>query len=689
MKKANRLIHESSPYLQQHAYNPVDWFPWGAEALEKAQAENKPILVSIGYSTCHWCHVMERESFEDETVAAFMNEHFINIKVDREERPDIDAIYMEAVQLIQNGQGGWPLNCFLTPDGRPFYGGTYFPPTPAYRRASWMQVLKNLSTAYQTRKEDVETQANQLLHYIKQAQTAFSNQINIAEGETAFEPSILTETFGQLSESFDLDHGGFGGAPKFPGTMPLRFCLNYYLATQDTAARQQVLNSLDKMSMGGIYDHLGGGFARYTVDEKWLVPHFEKMLYDNALLVGLLADVYKLEQKTLYKERIEETLTWVEREMLSKEGGFYSALDADSEGEEGKFYVWSREEVETVLGADAPLFCAYYDLSEEGNWEGKNILNMPVDIDLFMQQQGLKDKEQFIAFLANCRAQLLAVRALRVRPGLDDKILLDWNAMMITAYCKAYQALGKEAYKERAVKALNFALECFKVEPSSLHLYHSYKDGQAKHHAFLDDYALLIEALIEVYGITLEEQYQKLAKEYTDFVNNEFLDHQDQLYFFTSAKQQDILLHKKIVYDGATPSGNATMVHNLQKIGLLLNERAYRLQAEQTLLNLKDNIEKYPQSFAKWALALFIEIYPVQTIAVMGEGRTAALQQLRAQLLFNTFILPPDAKTLASVKMPAEQPETTIIICKDYTCSLPIYSVEEALKQLEGNNLTV
>ena len=672
-QKANRLIHETSPYLQQHAYNPVDWYPWGEEALERAKIEDKPILVSIGYSTCHWCHVMERESFEDEQVAAYMNEHFINIKVDREERPDVDAIYMEAVQLVQNGQGGWPLNCFLLPNGRPFFGGTYFPPRAAYQRASWMDVLGNLKNAFDTRREEVEAQANKILNYIKKSQEHFAGSLELDAVASSFDKALLKTAFENLQNSFDAEDGGFGGAPKFPGVMALRFCYNYYLAEKEEGALQHLLFSLDKMAMGGIYDHLGGGFARYTVDARWLVPHFEKMLYDNALLVGLLADVYKLEAKPLYRQRIEETLEWVAREMLSPEGGFYAALDADSEGVEGKFYVWDKAEIDTVLGEDSALFCKYYDVTEQGNWEEKNILNMDWSTAEFLQTNNLDLEEKaFEVFLKNARKKLLQERAKRIRPGLDDKILLDWNAMMISAYCKAYQALNEEAYKNTAVRALNLLLDKFKVAEDGLHLYHSYKDGQAKHHAFLDDYALLIEALLEVYTISQDKSYLNLAQEYADFTTNEFLDFQDNLYYFTSAKQQDIILHKKSLYDSATPSGNATMVHNLQRLGILLDENQYRKQGERTLAVVKDSIERYPLSFGRWANALFLEVYPLRTIHVSGSNSHEILQNLLNNNLFNT-VVEKDAK---------EATTTQIVVCKDYTCNLPVSTVEEALNLL-------
>lgn len=689
----NRLSQESSPYLQQHANNPVDWYPWGQEALDKAKAEDKPILVSIGYSTCHWCHVMERESFEDEAVAAYMNKNFVNIKVDREERPDLDAIYMEAVQLVQNGQGGWPLNCFLLPDGRPFFGGTYFPPSPAYQRASWQQVLENLRNAFDTRRKDVEEQANKIFQYMEQAQSNFVSNIDLkTEGKNLFNKDLVHQTYKNLRTAFDNQNGGFGAAPKFPGTMALEFCLNYHLAEKNKEALEHLLLSLDKMAMGGIYDHLGGGFSRYTVDESWLIPHFEKMLYDNALLVSLLADTYKLEAKDLYKRRIEETFVWLEQEMLSEEGGFYAALDADSEGVEGKFYIWSKAEIDTILGDSNfknigkrnEFFCNYYDISEHGNWEHQNIINIPQDTLDFIDKQdwNAQDKTDIEDFLSDCRKDLLAARSKRIRPGLDDKILLDWNALMITAYCKAYQALGKEEYKDTALKALHFVLDKFRISNNSLHLYHSYKDGQAKHHAFLDDYALLIEALLEVYYCTQDKQYSSLAKDYSDFVCNEFLDFKDNVFFFTSAKQQDILLHKKAVYDSATPSGNSTMVHNLQQLSILFDNNKYREQAQKTLLAVGDNLERYPQSFGRWANALFVEVYPLKTITVIGTNQEAIIKELLSKNLINTLVTTQTSSLTQAAAKSKDENQTALIVCKNYACNLPVYSIKEALELL-------
>ncbi len=675
----NRLLQESSPYLQQHAYNPVDWYPWGKEALDKAKTENKPILVSIGYSTCHWCHVMERESFEDAEVAAYMNEHFVNIKIDREERPDLDAIYMDAVMLVQDGQGGWPLNCFLLPNGQPFFGGTYFPPKPAHRRPSWIQVLQNLRDAYHNRYEDVRQQAEQITQHIQLADKQFVGKLDIATDESIFDAAYLQQCFENLTTGFDTQYGGFGSAPKFPATMALRFCLNYYLSnpSENQTALDHLQFSLQQMIQGGIYDQLGGGFARYTVDAAWLVPHFEKMLYDNALLIGLLADTYKLTKNQLYKDTIVHTLDWVAREMTSSDALFYSALDADSEGVEGKFYVWQKAEIDTILGDFSATFCAVYDVTKEGNWEhaGKrsNILNLPISIANFAVANGL-ELAALEQQLATARQQLLDARAKRVRPGLDHKVLLDWNAMLITAYAKSYQALQVTAYKDIAIQALENVLEDFRVSEEGLHLVHTNQKQDTL--AFLDDYALLIEACLECDALVTHDRYLVVAREYAELVINEFLDKKDHLFYFTSAKQQDVLLHKKSVYDNATPSGNSTMVQNLQRLGILLDGRVYQAHAQKTLLAVQETVQKFPQSFGRWANALFSEAYPFSTITVRGKADSVAniatLSELQQQALFNTIIRLDDSTE-----------QTEIMVCTDYTCHLPVQTAAEALNLLK------
>lgn len=678
----NHLIKETSPYLQQHAYNPVDWYPWGEEALQRAQDEDKPILVSIGYSTCHWCHVMERESFENEEIAQYMNEHFINIKIDREERPDLDAIYMDAVQLIQNGQGGWPLNCFLLPNKKPFFGGTYFPPTPAYQRASWPQVLENISKAYRERRSDIEAQAEKLVHYISKAQDNLVPQEGAENTPVTANQQQLDTIFESLQQNFDAENGGFGGAPKFPGTMALDYCFHYHLATGNVAAREHLLLSLDKMCRGGIYDHLGGGFSRYTVDERWLVPHFEKMLYDNALLVSLLAESYVLSHKPIYRQHIVDTLSWVQREMKAPEGGFYSALDADSEGVEGKFYVWTKAEVNEVLGANAELFCKVYDISEEGNWEGNNIINLPHSLEEVVARLDIEENQaaNLEHLLRDCRALLLDARTARIRPGLDDKILLDWNALMVTAYAKAYRALGLPEYLEEAKLAMDFLLKSFKVEGEAWALHHSYHSGTAKHAAFLDDYALLIAALLELYQCTQEASYKDLAVQYTNFVNQQFWDYQQHLYYFTAAAQDDVLLHRKAIYDGATPAGNSVMVHNLQQLGILVPDAAFREQADQMLILLEDNINKYPSSFGNWATALLTEVHPIRTVAVLGKEAAGARRILLQQPLLNVYF----EVDQASQDLAKQEEDLQIIICENFACGLPMNNVHDALEALKN-----
>lgn len=677
----NRLQHETSPYLLQHAHNPVDWYAWKPEAFEKAQKENKPILVSIGYSTCHWCHVMERESFENETVAAFMNEHFVNIKVDREERPDVDQIYMEACQII-SGSGGWPLNCFLLPDGRPFYAGTYFPPEARYNRPSWIQVLQNLSNAFQTKKDVVEKQAARLVEVIQKSDTSLvGNQIEGLDAKQVFTPVILQNIFHTLKTRFDEQNGGFGGAPKFPGTMGLEYLLNYAHFFKDKAARNHVELSLDKMIMGGIYDQIGGGFARYSVDAKWLVPHFEKMLYDNALLVSLLSEAYKLTKKELYKETIEETLEWIEREMTSEEGGFYSALDADSEGEEGKFYVWDKKEIEEILGEDATLFCRYYDVTERGNWEGKNILNRPQSLEDFMHWNGLEHQEKATVFdLFKQNAQkLLEARETRIRPGLDDKILLDWNALQCSAYAKAYSAIGTDKYKQAAERNLKFLLDKFSKEEGSVALFHTYKNGQAQYDAFLNDYAYLIEAMINVYEITFDTDLLRQAELHTEYVLKNFLDAEAKLFYFTSANQKDLIVRRKDLYDSATPSGNSTMIHNLQKLGVITGKEDYKNLAAEMLLNMRDAVEKYPSSFGKYATGMMNQVLGLNEIAVVGENSESLATTISKEFLPNRVIMATQDSNnefpLLEGKISEEG--THIYICKDYACQRPVKTIEE------------
>ncbi len=685
----NRLQFESSPYLLQHAHNPVDWYAWKPEAFERARAENKPIILSIGYSTCHWCHVMERESFENQQIADLMNQHFINIKVDREERPDIDHIYMEACQVF-SGAGGWPLNCFLTPDGRPFYIGTYFPPQPAYNRPSWIQVLAGMADAYANKNETVERQADQLVDSIKKSNLFVFNQgLRELKQEQVFTPVLLSNIFQTLKKNFDTEYGGFGGAPKFPGSMALHFLLEYHHHFKDPSALEHVVFSLDKMIGGGIYDQLGGGFARYATDRAWLIPHFEKMLYDNALLVGLLADTYKVTRNEWYKTTIEETLDFIAREMTSPEGGFFAALDADSEGVEGKFYVWTQEEVSEVLAnpEETALFYGFYDVTAEGNWEEVNILWRPQTLETYALTVGL-DPKILAEQLKKSRQKLFAHRAKRIRPSLDDKILLGWNALMCTAYTKAFSALGKESYRLLAVNNMHFLLEKFQ-KPGEFGFFHTYKPStngvSAQYEAYLDDYAYLIEALLNVAEISEGPDFLRKAADLVDFTLQHFLDVDRKLFYFTNDKQQDVLLRTVELYDNAVPSGNSTMTRNLLRLGKLLDRPDYVQIAVDLLQQMAAGVEQYPSSFARWASVLTQAVYPGPEIAIIGPHWQPFADGLNAQYLpfkaiQSAIQADPDFPLLAGKN--SSNGETQIYVCKNYTCQLPVQSIEAALKML-------
>ncbi len=684
-KHTNQLVHSTSPYLLQHAHNPVDWYPWGNEALTRAKEENKPILISIGYAACHWCHVMERESFENEEVAAFMNDHFINIKVDREERPDLDQIYMEAVTTI-TGSGGWPLNCFLTPDGRPFYGGTYYPPQAMYNRPSWLEVLQRLHHAFHNRRDEIEKQANQLTYHIQtRDKVVFKSPIIDLSIEQAVETNQVEQVFQVLKRNFDLSDGGFGGAPKFPGTMNLQWLLDYHYHTKNEEALQHLTFSLDKMIQGGIYDQIGGGFARYTVDKKWLVPHFEKMLYDNGLLIALIANAYKNTQKELYKETIEHTLQFIEREMMSEEGGFYASYDADSEGVEGKFYVWDEAEIDELLGDDAPLFKAFYDVSAAGNWEHKNILNCPVSYEEFAKVQqinlsDLKDK------LAQNRQSLFTYREKRIKPGLDDKIILGWNALMCSAYAHAAAALQNKHYQKIAEQNLAFMLEKYKSGNSEYHLLHTYKNGVAQHPAFLDDYALLIAAILDVYALNFDASLLPLADHLLQFVERHFSDASSPIFYYTPDYQEDIILRKKEFYDGATPSGNSTMAANYQRLGALLGKPSYQEQALKMVKSAETALSKLPSSFGRWANAWMQLAYPHYEVAIVGKEALHIAQQLQQLHIPQIYVAATSTpnNSLSLFEDRFQEGETLIYICEGMSCRMPVETVEELIEEISS-----
>lgn len=680
--KMNHLGKETSPYLLQHAHNPVEWYAWKPEAFERARREDKPILVSIGYSTCHWCHVMERESFEDAAVAEVMNENFICIKVDREERPDIDNIYMEACQLV-SGNGGWPLNCFLTPEGKPFFAGTYYPPRPAHGRPSWSQVVEHLSQAFREKRAVVEEQAGRLTDMIRNADKTLTTKNSLKiENSSDFNPVLRENIFHALRERFDTEGGGFGGAPKFPSSMALQYLLEYYFYTKNEVALNHVQYSLERMIFGGIYDQLGGGFARYTVDAEWLVPHFEKMLYDNALLVSLMSEAYKLTKNRLYKETVAETLDFVMREMTpnNRAGeGFYSAYDADSEGVEGKYYVWQKAEIEAILGENAPLFCEYYDVTTEGNWEETNILNRKEMLDVFLRKKGLDTEGGDILF-AQMRDKLLKERDLRIKPSLDNKILVSWNALMISGFAKAAEAFESDFYKNIAVESLDFLIENYKNTDNS------WKNGSPQYAATLEDYAFVGAACIDVYNVGFDKKYLTEANAIVDFVVENFYDTDDKLFYFTSALQTDLPLRKKEIYDNATPSGNSTMLHNVLRLSVLLpNGDRYSGIFEAMVKNITPTVARFPQSFGRWSSAVLAAIHPPFELGIVGENAFEKAEKV------NTFFVPNKILAVSEKKdeyLPllenrfVENTDALIYICQNFACRKPVSTIIDFKKHI-------
>jgi uncharacterized protein len=678
-KHTNRLAKETSPYLLQHAHNPVDWYPWGEDALEKAKKEDKPILVSIGYSACHWCHVMERESFENEDTASIMNAYFVNIKIDREERPDIDHIYMDAVQAM-TGSGGWPLNVFLTPDGRPFYGGTYFPPVRAYNRSSWKEVLYAIHETYNTKKFEIEAQAENLTEHLRSS-NAFGLGDNVQE--QPFTHETLNEIAENILKNGDKIWGGFGRAPKFPQTFCIQYLLRHYHFANNEDAVRQALVSLDKMIYGGIYDQLGGGFARYSTDEKWLAPHFEKMLYDNALMVGNLAEAFQLTGDGLYSRIIKETLQFIKRELWSEEGGFYAALDADSEGVEGKFYTWSKTEIEEILQENAEIFCEFYNVTEQGNWEHTNILWLTKPLEQFAKENGLTE-QQLVNILDRGKEKLMERRSKRIRPSLDDKILLSWNALMNIAYCKAYAATGINEYKETALQNIQFIENAF-YTGEDRNWFHSYKNKTAKHPAFLEDYAYLINAYIHLQEITGNQDFLLKAEKLTRWVKDHFQDDPTGFFFFTSKDQKDVIVRKKEIHDGATPSGNSVMAFNLHYLGIVFNISSWMEQAQNMAGQLEKAISKYPTSFGNWACFAQNIAYGVPEIALVGKKAFETLPELLREYI-PVKVLQSAAEQLNEFPLlrgKATEKPVLIYVCKNYSCQKPVEIVKEIKSMLK------
>jgi uncharacterized protein YyaL (SSP411 family) len=682
---ANRLADETSPYLLQHKDNPVDWYPWGEEALRKAREEDRPILLSVGYSACHWCHVMERESFEDEGTARMMNEHFVNIKVDREERPDIDSIYMSAVQALTRS-GGWPMTVFMTPDGAPFYGGTYFPPTPRGGLPSFQQLLLTLADAYENRREEVLQSARSVRDYLQAATGAA-----MPKAETAGE-ALLDAAAADLLDQHDDRFGGFGGAPKFPQPMNLEVLLRHHRRTGDRGALAAVETTLRRMADGGIYDHLGGGFARYSVDAYWLVPHFEKMLYDNALLARIYLEAHQATGDPFYRRVAEETLDYVLRDMTSPEGGFYSAEDADSEGEEGKFYVWTPKEIEGVLDPDdAKLALRYWDVTEGGNFEGKNILNVPRPPEVVADEFALSPEELWDK-IVGIREKLFAFREERVRPGRDEKVLAAWNGLMLRSFALAARVTGREDYHEAAVRNATFLLENMKTDGR---LHRSHKDGRARFNGYLEDYAMVADGLVGLYEATFETRWLAEADNLCDAMNELFWDEGRRAFYDTPADHEELVTRPRDVYDNATPSGNSVAVEVMLRLALLLDRNDYRERAEEVLEEMAGGMEKIPSAFGRLLAALDFATSGTREVAIIGEPEApdtlALIEKVYARYLPNKVVAgrrEDDAEPAGLVPLLAERPKredkATAYVCEGYACQAPTTDPEELARQLAG-----
>ena len=680
----NKLIEETSPYLLQHAHNPVNWFPWGNEALGLAKKENKPILVSIGYSACHWCHVMEKESFENEETAGVMNDHFINIKIDREERPDLDHIYMDAVQAM-TGSGGWPLNVFLTPDAKPFYGGTYFPPRRAFNRSSWQEVLYGVKDAFTQRRDEIESQAENLTEHLMQ-----SNSFGISSpSETDFFTKEKTqEAFDNIIKNADKEWGGFGQAPKFPQSFVIQYLLRFFHVYENKEALDQALLSIDKMIDGGIYDQVGGGFARYSTDTEWLVPHFEKMLYDNALLISIISEAYQVTKNKRYKEVIEDTVEFIQRELMHPQGGFYAALDADSEGEEGKFYVWDYVEVKDLLKDNATIFCDFFDITAQGNWEGKNIPARKKVEEIFCSDKNIS-LENLKKIISKGKKALLEKRSERVRPQTDDKILLGWNALMNTALSKAFGATGNENFRQLAIDNMQFLLEKF-AKKNATEYFHTWKNDTAKQPAFLDDYAFLIQALVQLQEITGNTDYLEKAQVLLEHVVADFSDTASDFFFYTNKNQEDIVVRKKEVYDGAQPSGNAVMADNMYRLGLYFDKPEWREKSIRMINSLGNAIVRFPTSFGVWANLLLELTSGVNEIAVISSHLQPILSQVLKEYIPHKIIM---ASAEGSNSFPLlrgkEGTETALYLCRNYTCEKPVSTITELMVIIRRNRLKI
>ncbi len=692
MLPMNHLANSTSPYLLQHANNPVNWHPWGTDALQKAKDENKLILVSIGYSACHWCHVMEHESFEDEKVAAVMNEYFVCIKVDREERPDVDQIYMSAVQLM-TGRGGWPLNCICLPDQRPIYGGTYF------RKNEWTSLLFNLADFYKQKPLEAEEYAVKLTEGIQQYES-----VAFVKDHPAYTKDDLESIITNWKRYFDKTEGGLGAAPKFPMPNNWQCLMRYAHLAKDENVAGTVKLTLHKMAFGGIYDHVGGGFARYAVDGRWHVPHFEKMLYDNAQLISLYAEAFTWSPDPLYQKVADEIISFTLRELTSPEYGFYSALDADSEGKEGKFYIFTKTEIKETLGLDADLFCIYYHITDDGNWEEEqsNVLFRRESDKELAKKSGLP-VDELLKNIAASRQKVFDARSHRVRPGLDNKILASWNGLVLKSLCDAYRAFNEPEYLSIALKNAGFILDNLlnkggrlsrvyaSPKPSSKErelkkeeLSNSLSFGEGRGGAtiaFLDDYANITDAFIALYEVTFDEQWLNHAKKLTDRAIDHYYDNENGIFFYTANDDEQLIARKSEVMDGVTPASNSVMARNIKKLGLLFDNEQYHTIADQLLRNIVQQIVKYPSAYSNWIMMMLEQVFGTYEIAITGGDAESARIEMENNYIPNKIIL---GGTKGSLPLLQDKfgAVMQLFICKDKTCGLPALTVAEALKQI-------
>ena len=671
---SNHLANESSPYLLQHAYNPVDWYPWGKEALAKAKKEDKLLLVSIGYAACHWCHVMEHESFEDTTVAKLMNENFVNIKVDREERPDVDDVYMTACHLASGKSCGWPLNSIALPDGRPIWAGTYFP------KKEWIRVLEYFKKLKKEEPEKLENYAAELLNGIQQ-----TGNIALNGNDQIFAEEDLKKITKTFLENIDFKKGGRVGRMKFPMPNNYQFLLQQYYQYGNEQALEAVTVTLDNMANGGIYDHLGGGFSRYSTDTDWKVPHFEKMLYDNSQLVSLYSEAYQVTKNPLYKKVVEETLTFIERELSHKNGGFYSSLDADSEGEEGKFYVWTKEELRSIFQNEKMLntFSDYYEIKEKGNWEHSNILYRRKSTEEVAKKNQISESE-LDQLIIDAKIKLFEVRKTRIRPGLDDKTLTSWNALMLTGYVDAYKAFGHKKYLERALKNANFIVN--EMLQSDNRLNRNFKNGKSAINAFLDDYALTAAAFIGLYQVTFDEKWLYKAKDLVDYAAVHFFDEKSGMYNYTSDIDPPLIARKMEVSDNAIPASNSVIAKDLYLLGLYFYQPKMLEKAKQMMHNLSATIIQngQPNFYSNWCYLFNMMVNPPYEVAIVGKDFAQLQKDWQSQYLPNAILLGGEKEgSLELLKSKLQEGETFIYVCQNRVCKFPVQGVKEAVELLD------